>query len=374
MYELRAKSGGLRFALNLDSDLAGYVTTDSGKLRQILSNLMSNALKFTDEGDICLRARSTPMPDDPAMCRLELEVADSGCGIPPELLEGIFEPFVQDKRAQTGSKGTGLGLAISRSFVEMMDGEISVDSTPGKGSVFRVELPVALSEASEGVDVGSFGLAVLGLAPGQPVWRILVVEDIVESRLLLSSLLREAGFEVREAENGEEAISLFQQWQPHLIWMDMRMPVMDGYEATRRIRNLAAGGAVKIIAVTASAFTEQRPQILAAGCDEVIHKPFRNHEVFESMARLLDIEYLYEKGGQELIRKVGNNLTADMLADLPGELVQELRETTLVLNQEAILEVIGRIEAHAPDTAAGLRELVDNYQVVELRELLGKVG
>jgi CheY-like chemotaxis protein len=212
---------------------------------------------------------------------------------------------------------------------------------------------------------------VLGLAPGQPARRILVVEDNRENRLLLSSLLREAGFEICETENGKEAIDLFEQWQPHLIWMDMRMPVMDGYEATRRIRQLVGGETVKIVAITASAFKEQRQDILEAGCDEVVYKPFRDHEIFEAMARLLDLKYLYKDMGTEAAQKQGINLTAGMLAELPPDLLQDLGETTLGLNREAILEVIERIETHAPGTAENLRALVQDFEIERIRELLG---
>jgi signal transduction histidine kinase/DNA-binding response OmpR family regulator len=371
IFELRAQNAGLSFELSLDVELPRYVRADAGKLRQTLINLLSNAVMFTDQGGgISLRARSTPMPADPAMLRLQMEVEDSGQGIAPELLERIFEPFYQAGKTKNSSKGTGLGLSISKSFVEMMDGQISIDSTPDKGSLFRVEVPVTLAEAAEVVDGESAGTAVLALAPGQPARRILVVEDNRENRLLLSSLLREAGFEIREAENGKEAIDLFEQWQPHLIWMDMRMPVVNGYEATRRIRHLVGGKAVKIVAITASAFKEQHQDILAAGCDEVVYKPFRDHEIFEAMARLLDLKYLYKDMGTEVTRKEGIKLTAEMLTGLPPDLLRDLDETTLALNREAALEVIARIAGRAPEVAAGLKELVDNYQMVELRDLL----
>jgi signal transduction histidine kinase/ligand-binding sensor domain-containing protein/CheY-like chemotaxis protein len=371
MFELRIKEAGLRFTLSLDPELVRYVKTDFGKLRQILNNLLSNTMKFTDTGNISLRARSLPIPDDPAKVMLRLEVEDSGRGIPPEMQESIFQPFYQAEQNQISSKGTGLGLAISKSFVEMMDGAISVNSAPGEGALFQVEVPVALADAAEVVDAGPAKPAVLGLIPDQPAWRILVVEDNPENRLLLSSLLTQAGFEIREAKNGEEAIEQFQRWHPHFIWMDMRMPVLDGYAATRRIRDLSGGEAVKIVAITASAFNEQRQEILAAGCDEVVYKPFRNHDIFRTMALLLDLQYLYEDKGEVAPRKEENSLTQEILADLPGELLQELRETTLALNREASFEVISRIAVYAPDVATGLKQLMDNYQMVELRDLLG---
>ena len=372
IFELRAKNVGLDFELIIDAELVRYVRTDSGKLRQILTNLLSNAVKFTAQGTISLRARSEPISGDPSMVKLQLEVEDSGCGISPELMGHIFEPFYQVSKSHTSFKGTGLGLAISKSFVEMMDGKISVDSTPGKGSLFRVELPLSLAEAAEVVDAGSPERNVLGPAPGQPVWRILVVEDNLENRLLLRTLLHKAGFEVREAENGAEAIDLFQQWQPHLIWMDMRMPVMDGYKATAKIRSLPDGHRVKIVAITASAFREQRQGILAAGCDEVVHKPFKDNEIFETMARLLDIKYLYKDMGAEAPHEQSINLTAEMLTELPGELLLELREATLTLDQGAIFAIIERVEPLAPDTARGLQACMDNLQLGLISDLLGE--
>jgi PAS domain S-box-containing protein len=373
MFELRAENAGLRFDLEFDSELAQYIKSDIGKLRQILINLLGNAVKFTDEGGVSLRARTLPIADDPSAVILQLEVKDTGYGISPEMQAGIFDPFVQAGHSPAAAKGTGLGLAISKSFVEMMDGEISIDSTPDKGSLFRVKLPVALSEAAEVADVRLAGPAVLGLEPGQTAWRILVVEDNLDNRLLLSSLLLQVGFEMQEAENGERAVVLFEQWQPHFIWMDMRMPVMDGYEATGKIRSLPGGDKVKIIAITASALKEQYKGILEAGCDEVVRKPFKDHEIFECMARHLGTRYLYEEKGEAAAHKPGVNLTAEMLAELPSALLQELRETTLALDSEAIYALIKRVESRAPDTARGLRVCMNNFQISRIRELLGAV-
>ena len=373
MLELRTKEKGLRFSLDRDAELARYVRGDIVKLRQILNNLLSNAAKNTEKGSISLRARSLPVPNDPAMLIVQLEVEDSGLGIPPEMQEGIFEPFYQGKQSQfSQKKGTGLGLSISKSFVEMMDGTINVNSTVGKGSMFRVEVPLALAEIEEVVNIHTAGHAVRGLKPYQPAYRILVVEDNPENRLLLSNLLISVGFEIREAENGEKAIELFHQWQPHLIWMDIRMPVMDGYEATAKIRSLPGGDTVKIVAITASVFNEQRQDILAAGCDDVVNKPYKSHEIFATMARLLDIKYLYKDMGAESPHEQSINLTAEMLAELPPGLLLELREATLTLDQGAIFAIIERVEPLAPDTARGLQACMDNLQLGLISDLLGE--
>lgn len=374
LFELRAEGPGLRFALDIDPELPKYIKADRGKLRDVLVNLLGNAMKHTHQGVISMRAGNRPVPGDPAMTRLRLEVEDSGAGISPEDRLRIFDAFYQAEKSRTASKGTGLGLAISKSYVEMMDGRIDVQSTLGKGSIFRVDVPVALAEAPEVVERRSTGPAVLGLASGQPAWRILVVEDNADNRLLLSSLLREKGFEVREAENGEKAIALFQLWRPHLIWMDMRMPVMDGYRASARIRALAGGEAVKIVAITASAFDEQRPDILAVGCDEVVYKPFQDQEILDTMSRLLGVKYRYEVSDRPAGQAPATGPTVVMLAGLPPELRQDLSEAALVLDMEAIEDVLRRIQAQAPETARHLRALVQEYEMARIRELLDEVG
>ena len=371
MMKSRAEGKGLRFALELDTALPPHVQGDAGKLRQVLINLSGNAVKFTETGDVWLRASSQPVADNPDMVVLRLEVQDSGPGIPQDRLDAVFDTFVQLDQTPNTEGGTGLGLAISKTLVDMMDGEITVESEPAEGSLFTVTLPFHLAEAGATIPGEAPFEEVIGLTSGQTDWRILVVDDNEENRLLLRDLISQVGFNIQEAKDGEEAIAKFQEWHPHFIWMDMRMPVKDGYAATGEIRTLPGGKAVKIVAVTASVLAEQQEEILAAGCDELVRKPFRDHEIFESMARQLGIKYLYKDRMAKTAQKQGINLTAEMLAELPPELLQELREATLVANREAILEVIERIEEHAPDTAECLRAFVQNFQIERIHELLG---
>ncbi len=371
MMKSRAEGKGLHFTLELDPALPPYVQGDAGKLRQVLINLLGNAVKFTETGDVWLRARSQPMADDPDMLMLRLEVQDSGPGIPQDRLDEVFESFVRFDHAQDMEGGTGLGLAISKTLVDMMNGEIEIDSEPGRGSLFKVKIPLQMVEAGTAIPGKAPVAEVTGLQADQPDWRILVVDDNLENRVLLTTLLTNIGCNVKDAKNGEEAISIFQEWQPHFIWMDLRMPVLDGFAATRKIRALPGGEAVKIVAVTASVLEERHDEILACGCDEVVRKPFRDHEIFESMARQLDIKYLYQDRGAEAAQKQGINLTAEMLAGLPPDLLQDLRKATLTLEREAIFAVIEHIEQLAPGTAKGLRTLMDNFQIGQIRDLLG---
>jgi len=213
--------------------------------------------------------------------------------------------------------------------------------------------------------------AVSGLQAGQPAWRILVVDDNDENRLLLTNLLARAGFTVQEAENGQEAIAVFQDWRPQFIWMDIRMPVMDGYQATQKIRALPGGGAdaVKIVAVTASVLDEQREDILASGCDDLVRKPFRDHEIFEAMAVQLGVEYRYQEEAA-MKQPPEISLTPEMLAKLHPELLDELDQTTLALDRQATFDVIERIAAGDPEIAEGLRALMQNFQTARIRALL----
>jgi len=401
MIQSRAVEKGLSVIVEVETVSFPIIKADTGKLRQILINLLNNAVKFTDEGGVTIRYGTEPNPEAPNRCSIVIEVEDTGPGIDPARHAQIFEPFVQGI-GETERKGTGLGLSICKKYAEFMGGTIELESEAGKGSHFRVRLPAKIAAAADvGTSVDDKS-RVIGLAPAEKTWRILVADDNRENLLLLKSLLEDVGFFVLGAKNGKEAVAAFKKKSPDFIWMDMRMPVMDGYEATRRIRKWEARGkkpdvrsrnkigedsdlkseirnpkskmeGIPIIAITASAFREQRQEILAAGCDDMVVKPFRAHEIFETMGRYLDIEYIYEPVSEATpVRVPEIELTTAMLADLPEGLLHELRETTLALNREAALEVIARIADRAPEVAAGLKGLVDNYQMVELRDLLSE--
>ncbi|MET0103841.1 MAG: response regulator, partial [Sedimenticola sp.] len=233
---------------------------------------------------------------------------------------------------------------------------------------FKIELRLEVDQAIKPES------AVIGLEPGQPAWRVLVAEDMPDNRLLLTSLLTEIGFEVKEAENGERAVALFQQWQPHFIWMDMRMPVMDGFEATRRIRELPGGEAIKIVALTASAFMEQRKSILDTGCDDIVHKPFRRNEIFDAMENLLGVRFVHEEltPKEEDKAKRTDELTAARLKALPEDLQDALLHAAEVLDHEESYQLIDKIQRIDSEFADSLSARVDNFQYDQILELFEK--
>lgn len=352
MMHVRAAQKGLQLLIEQVSDFPRYIRGDEARLRQVLIYLLGNAVKFTDKGGVTLRFGLKPHDAG----HLLIEIEDSGIGISAEDQKRLFRPFEQLGKLAGDNQGTGLGLTISRQFVQMMGGTITVESTPGKGSIFRVELPANRVEAGDKSAIELMARKnIAGLLPGQPLHRILIVEDQLENQLLLGQLMKNIGLPYQVAENGEQAVEMFKSWQPQLIFMDRRMPVMDGVEATRRIRNLPGGRRVRIVAVTASAFMEQRDEMIHSGMDEFVRKPYRAREIYECLGRQLDLKFSY-CAEDEQEKSV---LTTGMLSELPQELRSELREALESLEEERIAAVIAKVpDARLRDT---LMSLVENF-------------
>jgi CheY-like chemotaxis protein len=246
-----------------------------------------------------------------------------------------------------------------------MGGNMTVESTLGEGSTFKFDVPIKLAQATDIQTQQQTG-RVIGLAPDQRAYRILVVEDKRDSRQLLVKLLTVVGFQVREAENGEQAVAMWSSWQPHLIWMDMRMPVMDGYEATKQIKSHLKGQATVIIALTASAFEEQRAVILSAGCDDFVRKPFREEVLFAKMAEHLGVRYSYEEQDQPTSaqsRERVEALTPEALAVMPKEWLAQLHSAAEACNDEEILSLIEQIPEEHGNLKVALANLVDNFRL-----------
>ncbi len=322
MMGIRAREKGLQLQLDQSSEFPRFITGDEARLRQILINLVGNAVKFTQHGGVTLRLGSRQN----AISHLMMEVEDSGPGISAEDQKRLFQPFVQLGKLAGDNQGTGLGLSITQQFVQLMGGSISIESTLGKGSLFRVDLPLCEAKEADIVRTPGAGRGeVVGLAPGQASYRILIVEDQLENQILLTKLMQRVSLPVKVAENGQVAVQLFQSWQPDLIWMDRRMPVMDGMEATIAIRQLPGGKDVKIVAVTASALLEQRAETMAVGMDDFVRKPYRFNEIFDSLSRQLGLQYIYAEAPSNVAPSSPVPLNAEMLAVLPVELRNELR-------------------------------------------------
>jgi CheY-like chemotaxis protein len=302
------------------------------------------------------------------------EVEDSGPGISPADLENIFNPFVQVVRRQGPQEGTGLGLSISRQFVRLMGGDIRVSSQPGQGSLFKFDVQVELADAAE-VETRRPLRRVIGLEPGQPVYRLLVAEDRDSNRKVLVKLLASLGFEVREAVNGQAALEVWQSWKPHLIWMDMRMPVLDGCGATQQIKATSEGRSTVVIALTASAFEEDRKMILSAGCDGFVRKPFRAEEIFDVLAKHLGVRFIYAAGPEPAPAGPTESeqalLTPAALAGLPGEWRAELSRAAAQADADVVIDLIESLRPQRGPLADALTRLVHDFRFDVLMELMG---
>jgi signal transduction histidine kinase/CheY-like chemotaxis protein len=362
----RAEERGLQLLLDQSSVFPRFIKSDKEKLRQVIVNLVSNAVKYTNQGGVTLRLGVQPGDD---ALRLIIEVEDSGVGISKADQARIFEPFVQVGKPAT-QKGTGLGLSIVREYVALMGGNIEVESTPDKGSLFRVNVPVQRAEETEAMSSESALGQVIRLETGQPDYRILIVEDQLENQLLLQRLLKDAGFTVKVAENGAAGVEMFQSFRPHFIWMDRRMPVMDGLEATKCIRALEGGRDVKIAAVTASAFADQREEMLAAGMDDFVRKPYRPAEIFDCIERQLGVHFVRE---QTAHTEVDLAVSSSSFAKLPETLRRELADGLILGDTEQLARLILRIEQQDAALAKVLTRHVTAFNYLPILNALETV-
>lgn len=362
MFRLTAVKKGLFLETDIAPDLPRYIMTDEQKLRQVITNLLSNAIKFTEVGGVTVEARLAHYED--TTVTLSFAVSDTGSGIMQDDISSLFEPFVQAVHAPSTHDGTGLGLPISRQFAQLMGGDVYVENQPGQGATFRVDIQAELTEPTA-VILEDAARKVTGIQAEQPDFRVLIVEDNEYSRLLLHQLLESVGFQVAEAENGREAVELFEAFHPHLIWMDMRMPVMNGYEATRRIRQKPHGDEAYILALTASAFEEQRAKVITAGCDDFVRKPFRESEIFDKMAEYLGVQYLYDN--QPVMAKPESArpediITPAVLANIPAAWRREMNDAATRARADKITQLLLDIEAEHPVVAQTFARLVDEFQ------------
>ncbi len=386
IFALHADSKKLRLQFKWDDNLPRTIHADEVKLRQVLINLLSNALKFTAKGSVTLRVgirgRGLELEDkqDVPLIPIFFEVTDTGPGIAPDEIGQLFEAFVQTESGRQSQTGTGLGLPISRKFIQLMGGTLRVESTQGQGTTFRFDIWVRWVEPDQIVVLnkhidGPVKKRVVALQPDQPGYRILIVDDKWINRQLLVKFLEPLGFELQEAENGQQAVEIWQAWQPHLIWMNMRMPVLDGYEATRQIKVSPKGQATTIIAITTSALEEEWAIVLDTGCDGFLRKPFREADIFTLMKQHLGVQFVYEKPATQFsaqARRPQNTLSATALVQLPPEFLDQFELAVNSLNLTLIEQKIDQIGEYQAELGPALQQFVHEFRFDELLALIGE--
>ena len=405
MFRLKAKEKALQLDFIRITNVPQYICTDESKLRQVLINLLSNAIKFTEKGRVLIQVslvtNEMQTSSDLTARTIQFEITDTGPGIAFDEIDTIFEPFRQTNQGRYLPQGTGLGLPISYQFVQLLGGELKVQSpisianasiirthkndngyellsdidraAEAPGTTFKFHIQCTVAEPRRYPPTNG-QRRIIGLEPNQSVYRLLVVEDNVDNRKLLVELLEPLGFEIREAWNGQEGVEVWQTWQPDLIWMDIQMPVMDGYEAIKTIKATSEGQATTIIALTAGAFDEERDKVIASGCDDFIRKPFQAGEIFAKLEQHLQVRYLYEQSKDKRYpAKIKGHTSLEKLqselATIPLELLSTLDEATKLSNMTLIEETITEICRLNAPLAAALATIAANFEYEKLLAL-----
>jgi PAS domain S-box-containing protein len=362
MFRQRAEAKALHFEMLVEGESTAYVVADEGKIRQALINLLGNAIKFTRRGQV--RLHVTLEQRGAGHLWLSALVEDTGTGISYEEQKSLFEPFSQTKGGLNTQEGTGLGLAITRKYAQLMGGDVTVTSSPGTGSIFRFAVPVERGNAGVAVR-RSAPRRITGIRAGTDAPRILIVDDQLENRDWLMKLLTAIGFSVWGADNGKAAIRSWEEWNPQLILMDLHMPVLDGLEATRRIKADPRGKETVIVTLTASAMDDDRRAVSQSGADDFLSKPCREDELLEKIRALLNVAYDYEEMSAAESQPIAGvaALSVERLGQLPQELIEGLRDAVLRGNRNIMNKLILKVRAMGHvESADALQELAENYE------------
>lgn len=361
MFRLRAETKATELKFDISEKFPTFVFGDEGKLQQVLINLLSNAIKFTDQGSVNLLA-------DWTNGQAKFTISDTGIGIAEQDIDSMFLPFFQTETASKITGSTGLGLAISRSLVKLMGGDINVTSSIGKGTTFSFSVEITPSPEDENL---MDERKVLRLADDSHKFNILVVDNNLEHQLLLSQLLKSVNFQVDVADNGKQAFDKWQNNKFHLIFMDIRMPELNGVETTNLIRDREKAKnlpPMPIIALSANVFEQTRDTMFSAGCNDFINKPFRESELFNKLAEYLDVTYIYEelkgKSGKEKI------LIKERLLKLPKEWLDNFRSMLAKGFVEDAKALVNQERSLDPELFDELETLLKNYQFDEIDSIL----
>lgn len=389
MFKLPATNKNINLRTFLSHDIPRYVSADEGKLRQILINIMANAVKFTEKGEISFSMSISREPSSEriknqaglksGMSYLIFKVADTGAGMTKDEIEIIFMPFLQTSSGQAKAEGTGLGLSISRQFALLMGGDLYAESMgQGTGSTFTLEIPVDInnlpeSSSEDAKNPGHSATDVIGRLPCAEKKKILIAEDVEVNRTLLFELLTHWEFEVNTSANGKEAYEKWKKWQPDLIFMDMRMPVMDGYEAIEKIRAETSIRQPFIIALTASTFEEQKLAILEKGANSFLSKPYREKEIAEQLEKYLGVRFIYDAAFESIYDhdpRTGQTVSAMDLSAMTRDWLAKMAEAVADADATEIQKLADTIKTDYPDIAVWLQSCADDFDYEPIRAAL----
>ena len=301
---------------------------------------------------------------------MHFEIEDTGAGVAPEEMEKLFEPFAQTETGRRAQEGTGLGLPISRRFAQLMGGDLTAQSESGRGSVFQFDIHAKTSQLTDSV-VPEIIKHAIALEPGQPLYRMVIADDNPDNRRLLANLLAPFGFELQEAANGEEAIELWRSWQPHLIWMDLRMPVINGYQAAQTIKSAPNGRETLVIVLSASILDEDRIKVIAAGCDAFLRKPFREHQIIDLLATHLGLRFIYEEDAPTV--STSSEQAEEEIARIPAEMLAKLCESAQINDFTSMTDLIHELRSAFPAAADLFAAFAHDFEYTKILDAIRRI-
>lgn len=372
MLDTRLQAKNLMMNLDIDPSTPKFIESDENKIKEILINLLSNAVKFTQKGGITLRCRAEKLTGESPFgdIKLLIEIEDTGTGIPEQDISRLFTAFERSSANSKFIEGTGLGLSISLNHARFLGGDIRVTSKENVGSHFYVDLIVKHADKPAIEKAISSRSALRLLDPAKPL-KALIVDDQLENRLVMQELLAQVGVETKTAEDGAQAIKLATSWKPHIIFMDLRMPGMSGYEASMQILSTPATKHIPIVAVTASILGTEQNKVLESGMTGFIRKPYKSEELFAVIEEKLGPKFVYgeTRKPQKAASARNQTLTAESLRVLPEELIAEMEKATINADLDQLTDLIQNAESYSTPLAEKLLEMANNYQYESLLTL-----
>lgn len=376
--KFQAHNQGLEFSLIRHGNLPQYICVDERRLRQILTNLIDYSLRYTQAGEVIVRVACIPPSfnsvlsanfKSPEKLLIYFEIENTNFPITSEELKTLFTPSIRVRQNRKSPEGSSLSLPISRQLAQLMEGDIIVNTNNNlnQGITFRLDIKTEAIIEQE-LKIPSIPKKIIGLEPDQTEYRILIVDDSKTNRQIMVKLLEPIGFKVQEAVNGKEAVDVWLRWHPHMIWMDIKMPIMNGYEATEKIKSYPQTTSTPIVALSAGILEEEKKLFQAAGCDDFVGKPFSDSIIFDKIAQHLGVRYVYE--GIPCSTSSNFKLTANALKIMSSEWLSQVEQAALSLDKNLLCQLIQKIPAEQRELRQSLRIQVDNFDFDKILDLV----
>jgi signal transduction histidine kinase/CheY-like chemotaxis protein len=380
-FRFQARNQGWEFSVIRQHDLPHWICIDERRLRQILRNLINYCLQSTPTSDISFKVSfrsdrqktlTTSQQDTSKKYRLVFEVENADLSVTAQELATLFDPLVTVRQELKSTEGSSLNLPISRKLAQLMGGDITVSNNQlaESGIIFNLEIQTT-SVAAQKSQIQSSLRRIIGLESDQIEYRILIVDDSKTNRAIMKRFLEPVGFKIQEAVNGQEAIDVWFRWQPHMIWMDLKMPVMNGCEATKRIKSYSQTWYTPIVALSASTLEEDKSLFKAAGCDDFVGKPFSENVIFDKIAQHLGIRYVYESISSPTLPS-NFKLTADTLNVMSNEWLNHLEQAAIVLDRDLLTQLLQKIPPEHNNLKNSLQKQVNDFDFDKIISLVRK--